>query len=66
MRMLGKSFRLGLAGLLVLCSLNSCGGAGSSNDQGVSFTALGFFAALPEAQCDPLEPFISRGVTTIS
>ena len=55
---------VGAAGLVA--GLVSCGGGGTSNDQGVSFTLLGFFEALPEDQCQPLDPFVSRVSTTIS
>ena len=50
-KMMSKYLRLGLG--LVVLGATACGGAGGSNDQGVSFSFLGYYqgpttAALPE------------------
>ena len=65
MRKMNKNLILGAAALAVAFGAGSCGGGGG-NEQGVSFTLLGFFEVLPEDQCEPLQGFVTRESTTLS
>lgn len=47
-----KRFILGFFSVLLVIAIGSaCGGSAANNDQGVSFTLLGFFNAVPDDPC---------------